>query len=71
MKSAQTSDRISSLAGKYQTLTADRLVSLTETEEHRRKTAAEIRSMAASLLRQDETRGLRKLVSYVRKVTGQ
>lgn len=67
MKPAQTSDRVSAIAASYATMTADRLLSLTATEEMRRETASEIRTLAASLLRQDETKGLRSLF---RKVTG-
>lgn len=65
--SAQTSDEISALAAKYATLTHERLLGMTATEPMRRATAAEIRSMAASLLRQDETKGVR---GFIRKVLG-
>lgn len=62
---AQTSDKISSLAAKYATMTPDRLLSLTATAELRRKTSDDIKSMAASLLRQDEVRGFRKIINKV------
>jgi ribonuclease HIII len=64
---AQTSDRVSSIAARYIDVTPLQLMSLTATEKLRERTAAEVRSMAASVLRQDETKGLRKLI---RKVTG-
>lgn len=64
---AQTSDRVSAIAASYATMTADRLLSLTASEEARQRTAADIKSMAASLLRQDEHKGLRGLI---RKVMG-
>lgn len=64
---AQTSDKISSLAARYVNLTPARLLALTATDAKLEGTAAEIRSMAASLMRQDESRGLRGLL---RKITG-
>lgn len=68
---AQTSDKVSSIAAKYATMTADRLLSLTATDEQRQVTASEIKSMAASLLRQDETKGLRGVPRRLLKlVTG-
>lgn len=62
---AQTSDRVSTLAARYADITADELLMMNDVQ--RRQTAGEIRSMAMSLLRQDEVRGLRK---FVRKVFG-
>lgn len=64
---SQTSDKVSSLAGKYVGLTADGLLAATASASLREMTAADIRSMAASLLRQDEHKGLRGLI---RKVIG-
>ena len=64
---AKTSDRVSSIAAAYAGITDDGLLTLTATQELREETAADIRTMAASLLRQDEVRGIRKLI---RKVTG-
>jgi len=64
---AQTSDRVSAIAARYAGVKADELLALTATPSMREQTAADVRSMAASLLRQDETRGLRGLV---RKVFG-
>jgi hypothetical protein len=58
---ARTSNRISTMAARYAGLTPDNLLSLTATEALRDQTAADVRSMAASLLRQDEVKGLRKL----------
>lgn len=65
MTMAQTSDRISALAAKYAPLTPDRLRVITSDSHYREATAADIRAMAASLLRQDETKGLRGLVKRV------
>lgn len=62
---AQTSDRISSIAARYANLTQERLLALTATEELRRETADDIQSMAASLLRQDEVKGVRRLLKLV------
>lgn len=62
---AQTSDRISSLAARYRKITGDELLALTATPELREQTAADIRSMTASLARQDETKGFRKLLRLV------
>jgi hypothetical protein len=67
MGTAQTSDRVSSIAARYAGITADNLLSLTATAPLREQMAADIRSLAASALRQDETRGLRRLL---RKVMG-
>jgi hypothetical protein len=64
---AQTSDRVSSIAARYAGVTADEMLSMTASQQLRQETAAEIRSMAASLLRQDEVRGVRKLL---KKITG-
>jgi hypothetical protein len=65
--SAQTSDRISSMAARHRTMTVLRLRALVSDDQSAETLAAEIRSMAASLARQDETKGLRKLW---KKVTG-
>lgn len=62
---AQTSDRISSLAARYADISSAELMSLTISQAEVR--ASDIRSMAMSLLRQDEVRGIRK---FIRKVTG-
>ena len=64
---AQTSDRISKIAGRYAGITTNELLAVTSTPALREQTAGDIRSMAASLLRQDETTGLRRLL---RKVIG-
>lgn len=64
---AQTSERVSSIASRFINLSPDTLLGLTASERLRETTAAEIRAMAASLLRQDEVRGIRKLF---RKFTG-
>lgn len=64
---ARTSDKVSSIAAHYWDITPDQLLALTATEEARRETCRDIKSMAASLMRQDEQRGLRGLI---RKVTG-
>lgn len=62
---AKTSDRVSSIAARYANLTGARLIGLTATDESAMRSAEDIRSMAASLLRQDETRGIRGLFRKV------
>ncbi len=64
---AQTSDRISSMAAKYVAMSNDALGRKVSTRDGRNEVAHDIRAMAASLLRQDEVKGLRGLV---RKVLG-
>lgn len=64
---AQTSDKISSIAARYVNLTPERLIGITATDDRLRGVTAEIRALAASCLRQDEVRGIRKLW---RKVVG-
>lgn len=64
---AQTSDKISALAARYANITPARLLGQTAKDEGLKQTAADIRSLAASALRQDEQRGLRGLW---RKVVG-
>lgn len=59
---AQTGDETSALAARYIGITPDELFAITATGRLRRQTVAELRSMAASLLRQDETRGLRRFL---------
>jgi hypothetical protein len=63
----QTSDRVSSIAARYATMTARRLTDLGSAPDVAANAAADIRAMAASLLRQDEHKGLRGLF---RKVMG-
>ena len=60
---ARTSDRISSMAAKYVGMTIAQLGERVETREGRNEVAHDIRAMAASLLRQDEVKGLRKLIN--------
>lgn len=62
--SAQTGDRISSIAARYAGITAKELAMMTtgEASGHVR----DIRAMAASLLRQDEVKGLRRVWQKVR-----
>jgi hypothetical protein len=62
---AKTSDHVSSIAARYTNLTPARLLALTAKDSTLEITASEIRSMAASLLRQDEVRGVRKLLKLV------
>ena len=60
--SAETSDKVSTLAGRYARITGNTVRQMNP--DH---LAADIRSMAASLLRQDQTKGLR---GFVRRVLG-
>lgn len=64
---AQTSDKISSLAARYVGISNSALRAKLESRDTLNEVAHDIRSMAASLLRQDEEKGLRGLV---RKLTG-
>jgi hypothetical protein len=63
---AQTSDKVSSIAARYVTMTARRLNDLSADPATAANAAADIRSMAASLLRQDETKGIRGLFRKLR-----
>ena len=63
---AKTGNMMSSLAAKYLHLTDDELLSLTATPQLRYQTAEEIRSMAGSLLRQDEVKGWRRVFRWGR-----
>lgn len=64
---AKTSDRVSSIAARYMNMTGPTLMALTAKSSTAEITADEIRSMAASLMRQDEVKGIRKII---RKITG-
>jgi hypothetical protein len=63
---AKTSDRVSSIAARLVGVKAETLMALTAKQSTAEILANDIRTMAASLLRQDEVKGLRKLI---RKVT--
>lgn len=65
---AQTSDKISSIAGRYAGISNTALKERVATRDGMAEVAHDIRSMAASLLRQDEVKGLRGLI---RKAFGQ
>jgi hypothetical protein len=58
---AQTSDRISSMAARYRTMTGMDVVEAGLDPRKADALAKDIRSMAASLQRQDETPGTRLL----------
>lgn len=62
---AQTSDRVSSIAARFLNIKAETLMALTAKQSTAEILADDIRSMAASLLRQDEVRGFRKLIRKV------
>jgi hypothetical protein len=69
MTDAETGDRVSSLAGKYGRITSRQVEEIVARgPEATYQFAKDIRSMAASLRRQDRTKGLRTLW---KKVTGQ
>jgi hypothetical protein len=61
----QTSDRVSSIAARYASMTARRLTDLGSDPTTAANAAADIRSLAASALRQDEHKGLRGLIKKV------
>lgn len=60
---AETSNQLSRLAARYMRYTAGQLA--VEVRSRPEALAADIRSMAGSLLRQDETKGLRAMVRKV------
>lgn len=53
---ADTGKAVSALAGQYAHLSTDELFALAYSTKSREKLAADIRAMAASLLRQDEVK---------------
>jgi hypothetical protein len=59
---AETSDRMSSIAARYNNITAARVIALTENDRSLEVFVRDIRSMSASLRRQDETKGLRERI---------
>lgn len=58
-KNAQTSDRVSAIAARMSRITAETLMGLCAKPSTAEVLAKDIRTMAASLMRQDETKGLR------------
>jgi hypothetical protein len=62
---AKTSDRVSSIAARLVGVKAETLMALTAKQSTAEILANDIRTMAASLLRQDEVKGLRKLIEKV------
>lgn len=64
----ETSDRVSSIAGFYASFFPDDLEEATANAELRAQLCRDIRSLAASALRQDETRGIRKLARTMKEM---
>jgi hypothetical protein len=64
---ARTSDRVSSIAARFVNLKAETLMALTAKHTTAEKLAADIRSLAASALAQDEVKGLR---GFIRRIVG-
>jgi hypothetical protein len=64
---AQTSDRVSSIAARYIGMSNTELKKKVEARDGLAEVAHDLRALAASALRQDEVRGIRK---FVRKVLG-
>lgn len=64
---ARTSDRVSSIAARHAKIEPETVMALGARQSTATVLAADIRTMAASLLRQDEHKGLRGLIQ---KVTG-
>jgi hypothetical protein len=62
---AKTSDRVSSIAARYANLTPARLLAATAKDSTLEAAVDDIKSMAASLMRQDEVRGVRRLLKLV------
>jgi hypothetical protein len=65
MTHARTSDRVSSIAARFLNVKAETLMALTAKSSTAEVLADDIRSMAASCLRQDEVKGVRKLLRKV------
>jgi hypothetical protein len=61
----QTSDRVSSIAGRYVNLTPARLLAATAKDSTLEAAVEDIKALAASCLKQDEVRGVRKLLKLV------
>jgi hypothetical protein len=61
----QTSDRVSSIAARYASMTARRLGEKLKDPTEAANTAADIRTLAASCLRQDQHKGLRGLLKRI------
>lgn len=64
---AKTSDRVSSIAARHANILPETVMALAAKQSTATVLASDIRTMAASLLRQDEHKGLRGLIQ---KVTG-
>jgi hypothetical protein len=64
---AKTSDRVSSIAARHAKIEPETIMALAAKPSTAAILAGDIRTMAASLLRQDEHKGLRGLIQ---KVTG-
>lgn len=64
---AQTSDKVSKIAARLLNVTPAYLIARTAKDSTAEQLAEDIKAVAASALRQDETKGLRKLI---RKVIG-
>lgn len=62
---AQTSDKVSSIAGRYIGMSNTALKAKVETRDGLAEVGHDVRAMAASLLRQDEVKGLRKVMRRV------
>lgn len=60
---AQTSDRVSSIAAKYANFSIVHLAAATSSSDKRNELIADIRTLAASALRQDEHRGFRGVIT--------
>lgn len=61
---AKTSDRVSSIAARYINLTPERLLGMTAKPSTLEITTADIKALAASALRQDES-PIRRLVKHI------
>jgi TusA-related sulfurtransferase len=65
MPNAQTGERVSSIAGRLARLQPETLEVMAANPASRERLAKDIRSMAASLLAQDEHKGIRALFKKV------
>lgn len=65
---ARTSDKVSSIAARLARMSPETLEVMAASPASRDRLASDIRSMATSLLRQDEHRGLRGLVRKIKEM---
>ena len=70
MPNAQTGEHVSSIAARFINLQPDTILAMAASDGSRERLARDIRALAASALRQDETKGVRKIGAMIKKVFG-